>query len=72
VQDTRARARRRGELAGDANLDVLADMILGAIWYRLLFAKRPLDAQFARDLTDLVLRAATGRDTDTATLDDPE
>lgn len=58
VRGALARAHQRGELAADANLDVLADMISGAIWYRLLFAKRPLDAKFARELTTLVLRAA--------------
>jgi len=65
VRDALARARQRGELADDANLDVLADMTSGAIWYRLLFARRPLDAQFARDLTDLVLKAAAVRDAST-------
>lgn len=58
VQDALHRARQRGELTDDANLEVLADMISGAIWYRLLFARHPLDAQFARDLTDLITRAA--------------
>jgi AcrR family transcriptional regulator len=61
VQDALTRAHLRGELATDANLEILADMVLGAVWYRLLFAKRPLDGQFARDLTELVLRAADER-----------
>lgn len=58
VQGALARARQRGELAPDADLDVMADMISGAIWYRLLIAKRPLDAQFARALTEMVLHMA--------------
>lgn len=70
VQDALARARQRGELAPGANLDVLADMVSGAIWYRLLFAKRPLDGQFARDLTELVLKAAIERPLGTSTSSD--
>jgi DNA-binding transcriptional regulator LsrR (DeoR family)/AcrR family transcriptional regulator len=58
VKDALARAHQRGELATDANLSVLADMILGAIWYRLLFVQHPLDAGFAGELTELVLKAA--------------
>lgn len=52
------RARGRGELAPDANVEVLADMVLGAIWYRLLFTRHRLDGQFAREVTELVLKAA--------------
>ncbi|MFN8661338.1 MAG: sugar-binding domain-containing protein [Thermomicrobiales bacterium] len=62
VRGALERARERGELAVDANLDVLADMISGAIWYRLLISKRPLDARFARDVTDLALKAASVHD----------
>lgn len=58
VQGALQRAVQRQELVPDANLDILSDMISGAIWYRLLFAKRSLDAQFARELTDVVLQMA--------------
>ena len=68
IQGALTRARRRGELAPDTNLDVLADMVSGAIWYRLLIAKRPLDAQFARALTEMVLQMAVERPMDTVTL----
>jgi DNA-binding transcriptional regulator LsrR (DeoR family)/AcrR family transcriptional regulator len=61
VRDALTRARQRGELAPDADQEVLADMILGAIWYRLLFAKRPLDGQFAQDLTELSSGRRFGR-----------
>jgi DNA-binding transcriptional regulator LsrR (DeoR family)/AcrR family transcriptional regulator len=67
VQGALTRARLRGELPPDANLDVLADMVSGAIWYRLLIAKRTLDGQFARDLTEMVLQMAVERPMDTAT-----
>ena len=72
VQDALRRALQRGELAPGCDLDVVADMVLGAIWYRLLFAKRPLDAQFAKDLTELVLKAVTDSASATASSDDAE
>lgn len=58
VQQALQRALARGEMPEDARLDMLADMVLGAIWYRLLFGKRPLDAAFATELSEMVLRAA--------------
>ncbi|MCA9880629.1 MAG: TetR/AcrR family transcriptional regulator C-terminal ligand-binding domain-containing protein, partial [Thermomicrobiales bacterium] len=58
VQGALERAWRRGELHREANLGILADMISGAIWYRLLIVQRPLDAQFASDLADTVLQMA--------------
>lgn len=67
VQGALERARQRGELAREANLDILADMVSGAIWYRLLIVKRPLDAQFANDLTDAVLQTAVARPAGAAT-----
>jgi hypothetical protein len=36
-------------------------MVSGAIWYRLLIAKRPLDGQFARALTEMVLQLSVER-----------
>lgn len=71
VQDALTRARQRGEFANSANVEVLADMVSGAIWYRLLFSKRPLDGQFARDLTDLVLKAASRPDAASGPSSDP-
>ncbi len=37
----------RGELAQSTNIEVLADLIYGAMWYRLLNQHGPLDDQFA-------------------------
>jgi AcrR family transcriptional regulator len=50
------RDQQRGELAPDTNLDVLADLIYGAKWYRFLLYPAPLDATFARELVALILR----------------
>ena len=71
IQEALTRACERGELGPDANLDLLADMIAGAIWYRLLFAKRPLDGQFARELTDMILRLTVDSCRSTTTPRDP-
>jgi AcrR family transcriptional regulator len=50
------RSRQRGELAPDTNLEVLADLIYGAKWYRFLLYPAPLDDAFAREIVKLVLR----------------
>lgn len=45
-----------GELAPDSDIEVLADLIYGAMWYRLLVQHAPLDDAFARDIVHAVLR----------------
>ena len=50
------RGLQRGELAPDTNLDVLADLIYGAKWYRFLLYPMPLDATFAREIIKITLR----------------
>jgi Tetracyclin repressor-like, C-terminal domain len=40
----------RGELAADADLDMLVDMAYGVIYYRLLVGHAPLDRTAARSL----------------------
>lgn len=52
------RGVQRGELEPDTNLDVLADLIYGAKWYRFLLYPAPLDAAFAKDIVELILRMA--------------
>ena len=46
----------RGELASETNLEVLADLIYGAKWYRFLLYPAPLDDAFARDIVEIILR----------------
>jgi AcrR family transcriptional regulator len=49
------RGVERGELAPETNLDVLADFIYGAKWYRFLLYPAPLDEAFAREVVKLIL-----------------
>lgn len=48
--------QQRGELASDINLEVLADLIYGAKWYRFLLYPAPLDEAFAKDIVQIILR----------------
>jgi AcrR family transcriptional regulator len=50
-----ARGRARGELRPDADLDVMSDLLLGALWYRLLVQHARLDSRFAKQLVASVL-----------------
>ena len=47
--------KARGELAADTNIEILADLIYGAMWYRLLTHHAPLDEKFAHDIVHTVL-----------------
>ncbi len=49
VRQLLTRARDRGEVRGDADLDLAVDQIFGVFWYRLLVGHLPLDAQAAAD-----------------------
>ena len=56
-----AAARDRGEIDPDVDRELLIDVVFGVLWYRLLVGHVPLDNKAARELTDLVVRAASGR-----------
>jgi AcrR family transcriptional regulator len=49
------RAVARGELRTDADLEVIIDMVHGALWYRTLFLKAPLDESFIEHITHQIL-----------------
>jgi AcrR family transcriptional regulator len=49
------RARTRGELAADIDLDVLIDVIVGPFAYRKLLTRTPIDEDFAGRLLGFVL-----------------
>ena len=54
------RGQDAGELAPDADLAMLTDMVYGVLYYRLLVGHAPLDREAARALTAELLRS--GRD----------
>jgi AcrR family transcriptional regulator len=49
------RARARGELRADADLELAVDALHGAVFYRLLLSGEPLDEAFVDRLTDQTL-----------------
>jgi hypothetical protein len=46
-----------GDIAVTADLDMLADLAYGFLWYRLLIGHAPLDARAARDLAAHLIAA---------------
>jgi len=52
------RGRSAGELAADADLDMLVDMAYGVLYYRLLIGHAPLSEKAARSLAAELIRAA--------------
>jgi hypothetical protein len=49
------RAVARGELRAEIDLDVIMDMVHGAIWYRTLLLKAPLDEAFIQSVIAQVM-----------------
>ena len=52
------RARFRGQLQRDIDIDLLVEMFFGTLWYRLLAASGPINQRFADDLTNSLLLLA--------------
>jgi AcrR family transcriptional regulator len=44
----------RGELAPDADIELVIDLIYGPMWYRLLNNHAPLDVKFADQLSEMI------------------
>ena len=51
------RARERGEISPDAPVDLVLDMAVGAIYYRLLLGTAPVGVRLADQAVDLVMAA---------------
>jgi AcrR family transcriptional regulator len=49
------RGAARGEIRAGADLAVSLDLVHGAIWYRMLFFKAPLDAAFIEKVIDQLM-----------------
>lgn len=67
VHEGRERARRRGELpAGDdpetaaRDTDLIFDVVAGAVVHRALVSAEPVDAEWARRFTELLVSGITG------------
>lgn len=53
----RARAAvERGEIRDDVDLGILVDLVSGAVFYRAMISREPLDDRFVDRLVDTVLR----------------
>ncbi|WP_395374703.1 TetR-like C-terminal domain-containing protein [Marinicella sp. W31] len=50
------RAKHRGELHAEADIDIAVDTISGAIWLRLFLKHEPLDNVFAKQLAQQVIQ----------------
>lgn len=59
-------ARRRGEITAGADIDMLSDMLIGAIWMRLLAGHAPLDDAYADALASSLVAAASAAPETTA------
>jgi AcrR family transcriptional regulator len=55
------RARARGEIRNDADLDVAIDAAYGAIHHRLLVSSAPIDDPYVGELTQLIVHGLTVR-----------
>jgi AcrR family transcriptional regulator len=51
------RGVKRGEVAKNADLELMIDMLFGPVWFRLLVQHAKLDAGFARQLVGAVIGA---------------
>jgi len=61
LREVLERARARGEVAESVETEYLAELVFGAIWYRILGRHAPLNRRFADQLTESVLTLARRR-----------
>ncbi len=55
------RARGRGELAPDTDIDLAIDQLAGPVYYRVLVTRQPVPSQFTNALVDRYLAQARPR-----------
>jgi AcrR family transcriptional regulator len=56
------RALARGELAPEVDQELLLDLLLGPLWFRLLLSGAPITPDAARSVVDAVLEGVAPRD----------
>jgi AcrR family transcriptional regulator len=61
TRDLLIRARARGEIAGDTDLEVTLDLLYGPFYHRLLHGHAPLTQSFAQHVIDAVIVAMSPR-----------
>jgi hypothetical protein len=57
TRDLLVRARDRGEIAGDTDLELVLDLLYGPVYHRLLHGHAPLTERFAERVIDAVIAA---------------
>jgi AcrR family transcriptional regulator len=61
VREVLERARARGEIRADADIELALDLFFGPIWYRRLIRHAPLTPEFAHALADALADAVGPR-----------
>jgi AcrR family transcriptional regulator len=56
MREAFARARARGEVRPDLDIELALDMLTGPFYYRTLFGHAPITRRMTRDVVDYVLR----------------
>ncbi len=58
MREAFARARARGEVRGNLDVELVLDMLTAPFYFRTLFGHAPITRRTARDVVEYVLRAA--------------
>ncbi len=58
MREAFGRARARGEIRADLNIELVLDMLTGPFYYRTLFGHAPVTRRTTRDVVEYVLRVA--------------
>jgi hypothetical protein len=56
MREAFARARARGEIRADLEMELVLDMLTAPFYYRALFGHAPITRRMTRDVVDYVLR----------------
>jgi AcrR family transcriptional regulator len=59
MREAFARARARGELRDDLDVELVLDMLTGPFYYRTLFGHAPITRRMTREIVDYVLRVVS-------------